>query len=49
MNCDQQGLAHYLGHIVETIDRIKLYTEGSDELAFLENQLVQNAVICNSR
>jgi uncharacterized protein with HEPN domain len=43
----QQRLADYLAHILEAIERIERYTEDMTELAFLENQLVQDAVIRN--
>ena len=42
---DQQRLADYLAHILEAIERIERYTEDMDEVAFLENHLVQDAVI----
>lgn len=44
---DQQRLADYLGHIAEAIERIVRYTGGMDEVAVLNNQLVQDAVIRN--
>jgi uncharacterized protein with HEPN domain len=47
MSRDQQRLADYLAHILEAIERIKRYTKDMAELAFLENQLVQDAVIRN--
>lgn len=47
MTRDQQRLADYLAHIAEAIGRIGRYTEGLDELSFLSNQLVQDAVIRN--
>lgn len=47
MSRDQQRLADYLAHILEAIERIDRYTEDMDELAFLNNQLVQDAVIRN--
>lgn len=47
MSRDQQRLADYLEHIVEAIDRIVRYTESMDEIAFLQNSLVQDAVIRN--
>lgn len=37
----------YLSHIEECIDRILNYTQGFSELDFLNNQLVQDAVIRN--
>lgn len=47
MNRNQQRLADYLAHITEAIERIDRYTEDMDEVAFLSNQLVQDAVIRN--
>ena len=47
MTHDQQRLAGYLGHILEAIGRIERYTEDMNEAAFLNNQLVQDAVIRN--
>jgi uncharacterized protein with HEPN domain len=44
---DQQRVADYLAHILEAIERIERYTEDMDALAFLGNQLVQDAVIRN--
>ncbi len=37
----------YLQHILEAIQRINEYTDDMDEPAFLENKLVQDAVIRN--
>ena len=47
MTRDQQRLANYLAHLTEAIERIERYTSDMDELAFLSNQLVQDAVIRN--
>lgn len=47
MSRDQQRLADYLAHIAEAIERIDRYTGDMDEVAFLNNQLVQDAVIRN--
>ncbi|TNH42303.1 HepT-like ribonuclease domain-containing protein [Photorhabdus luminescens] len=47
MSRDQQRLVDYLAHILEAIKRIDSYTGDMDELAFLNNQLVQDAVIRN--
>jgi len=47
MSRDQQRLDDYLSHVLEAIERIDRYTEDMDELAFLNNQLVQDAVIRN--
>jgi len=43
----QQRLEDYLGHILESIKRIQQYTENMAESVFLENKLVQDAVIRN--
>lgn len=37
----------YLGHILKAIERIDRYTEEMDEVAFLNSELVQDAVIRN--
>ena len=37
----------YLGHILEAIHRIRHYTGDMDEVMFLENEMVQDAVIRN--
>lgn len=47
MTRDQQRLADYLAHIIEAIERIDRYTEDMDEVTFLNNELVQDAVIRN--
>jgi uncharacterized protein with HEPN domain len=47
MSRNQQRLGDYLAHILEAIERIDRYTINLDELAFLKNPLVQDAVICN--
>lgn len=47
MSRDQQRLVDYLMHIVEAIDRINRYIEGMNAQGFLNNQLVQDAVIRN--
>ena len=47
MSRDQWRVVDYLAHILEAIERIDRYTEDMDELAFLNNQLVQDAVIRN--
>jgi uncharacterized protein with HEPN domain len=40
-------LADYLAHILEAIERIEEYVSNLDEMAFLGNKLVQDAVIRN--
>lgn len=47
MSRNSQRLSDYLAHILEAIDRIERYTKDMAESAFLENQLVQDAVIRN--
>jgi uncharacterized protein with HEPN domain len=47
MSKDRQRLIDYLAHMLEAIERIHRYTEDIDELAFLHNELVQDAVIRN--
>ena len=47
MSDDELRLAGYLGHIVEAVERIAEYTEDIAETAFLDNTLVQDAVIRN--
>lgn len=47
MTPDRQRLADYLDHVVQAIERIESYTENMDELAFLQMNLVQDAVIRN--
>ncbi len=37
----------YLGHILKAIERIDRYTSNMDEVAFLNSELVQDAVIRN--
>jgi len=44
---DRQRLADYLAHMLQAIVRIDRYTEHLDEAAFLQNELVQDAVIRN--
>lgn len=40
-------MAYYLAHICEAIERIESYVADMDELTFLVNKLVQDAVIRN--
>lgn len=47
MTHDQQRLVDYLGHILEAIERIHRYIEDIDEVAFLRNDMAQDAVIRN--
>lgn len=47
MTRDPQRLADYLTHILESIERIQEYVLNMDEMTFLNNKLVQDAVIRN--
>lgn len=47
MSHGPQRLADYLAHIGEAIERIDRYTGDMDETAFLNDQLVQDAVVRN--
>lgn len=47
MSRDQQRLQDYLAHILQAIERIDRYCEDFSELDFLQNELVQDAVIRN--
>lgn len=47
MSRDLRRLVDYLAHILEAIERIDRYTVELDEPAFLNNELVQDAVIRN--
>jgi len=47
MSRDKQRLTGYLDHILQAIERIDRYTRELDEVTFLTNQMVQDAVIRN--
>jgi uncharacterized protein with HEPN domain len=47
MTKDDLRLNDYLGHILEAIERIEEYVSDIDELNFLGNRLIQDAVIRN--
>ena len=47
MTRDPQRLGDYLAHMLEAIERIEEYVSDMDEMAFLDNRLVQDAVIRN--
>lgn len=47
MSRHPQRLLDYLEHILEAIERIKEYTQDMIEPAFLNNKLVQDAVVRN--
>jgi uncharacterized protein with HEPN domain len=43
----QLRVPEYLGHIIEAIHRIERYTEDMTELAFLDDEKTQDAVVRN--
>lgn len=47
MSRDPLRLGDYLGHILEAISQIKNYCEDIDEVTFLKNRMIQDAVIRN--
>jgi uncharacterized protein with HEPN domain len=47
MSRDQQRLLVYLEHILKAIKRIEHYIEDMDEASFLNNELVQDAIVRN--
>ena len=47
MTREQLRVADYLGHILEAIERIGEYTEDVDEVTFLDNKMIQDAVLRN--
>jgi len=47
MSKDKQRLIDYLTHMLQAIERITRYTEQLNEVAFLQNDLVQDPVIRN--
>lgn len=47
MKKDQLRIPDYIGHILQAIQRIYAYTEDIDEIGFLQNEMVQDAVIRN--
>jgi len=47
MSGDEQRLGDYLRHIAQAIERIQLYTHDIDQIGFLANGMVQDAVIRN--
>jgi len=47
MSRGQQRLPDFLAHILEAIERIDRYTEDMGEVAFMENEMAQDAVIRN--
>lgn len=47
MSRDIQRLPDYLSHILQAIERIQRYTENTTDWAFLQNEMVQDAVIRN--
>lgn len=47
MTRSPRRLPDYLGHISEAIERIQRYTDAIDESAFLNSEIIQDAVIRN--
>lgn len=47
MSKDSLRVPDYLRHMLQAIQRITKYTEDTDEVTFLENELVQDAVVRN--
>ena len=47
MSRDLLRLGDYLGHILEAISQIQNYCEDLDEVTFLKNRMIQDAVIRN--
>ena len=47
MNMGKRRLIDYLEHMLQAIERIARYTEHLDEVGFLQNELIQDAVIRN--
>ena len=47
MSRDPLRLRDYLGHILEAISQIQNYCEDIDEVTFLKNRMIQDAVIRN--
>ena len=47
MSRDPLRLGDYLGHILEAISQIQNYCDDLDEVTFLKNRMIQDAVIRN--
>ena len=47
MSRDPLRLRDYLGHILEAVSQIHKYCEDIDEVSFLANRMIQDAVIRN--
>jgi uncharacterized protein with HEPN domain len=47
MSRDALSLPEYVDHVIAAVERIKRYTAGLNEVSFLEEELVQDAVIRN--
>jgi len=47
MSRDPLRLGDYLGHILEALSQIQNYCEDLDEVTFLKNRMIQDAVIRN--
>lgn len=44
---DQPRLSDYVGHMLDAVRRIQAYTASTDEAAFRQSNLIQDAVIRN--
>ena len=47
MSRENKRIIDYLNHILDAIDRIERYVENIDEVGFIENELIQDAVVRN--
>lgn len=47
MSRDKHRLVDYLNHILQAIERIDRYTKDIDEVSFLRNEMIQDAVVRN--
>ncbi len=47
MKKDELRVPDYLSHIIQAVERINSYIDDIDEVGFLQNQMVQDAVIRN--
>ncbi|MCB1891493.1 MAG: DUF86 domain-containing protein [Rhodocyclaceae bacterium] len=47
MNKETRRLSEYLGHILQAISRIEMYTAGMDSATFMQNPMAQDAVLRN--
>jgi uncharacterized protein with HEPN domain len=47
MSREKKRLKDYLDHILDAINRIERYVEDIDEVGFIKNELIQDAVVRN--